>query len=1314
MGVRAAPTIAASACAAKPVSNSSDFTNFIYSFVAHLDQNISLQDIKSKLHERTASKCFMGAGLVVKCPHAPFENQCFFDPLKPDIFCAAAHQGDKPCACSCGGTNCNSTAAITDDAGAQALASLSASSTDGGGALGTLPRDNDDFAVFSATVESEPSPLSADIPCDPACYYKNCSRSPICAGGGDVVITRKVQSFAAHQNHSSPSSRKERVYEEFVLVDSGANRHFFGDSPLIMNRRAANLWMSAANGSRTHITEQGDILLRTTDTSGNELEPLILSDVSILKGNPLNLVSVGVLCEQGSTFHFEKNNSYLIYNGHQYKLHERDGLYLLRLDDILHAEDIKTLRDCEKSQCKENCLETIARSKSGKSYGCAATWDLWHERFGHASKKRIKFLFDNGAAEGLSVQGDMKHDAKCRCSTCSIVNNAKLHIGDTRQFADQVIQKGQLIYTDICGPFPLSVDGYRYVISFTDSYSRFSACYMLKRKSDSEAALKALIAFYARHGIIIKEIRSDQGGEFGGSNESPSVAGEGGSLRDEDSLSFFFQRLCKENGIKYVPMPANRPELHGLAERWNLTTVKLANAMLFSARLSHILWPAAVSHANVLRNRLPLRGLGPYTPYELFFNKRPRVDKLRVFGCDAYKLLPTYPKVPGQMARRRLIYVGETADRVGYRCFNPITYKFSTEFELIFDEASSKKRILSLLEYDERRDLKKKGKLHLLPLQADDSTSKIANKVRDVFSSPNPSPSIGILESGGEGGNEVDSKEDPKPKPGARSESVVEHGSSSREHCPASASSRPSSEREARSNDKSSEHDKRRPVHHSLRAPQNADFSTQHQEAPELMGNRGADREHSDDVCSIDRAAPSTYVEDADSLDANDEMLLRHPPLRPGRLPMLRSRKQAIVEEEEAIEKEKDSLTDLDGAIASLNDPEADAFGPLTKENLEKERERSKLDPRHPRRPLRLLPVGQIEKDTPEFKEFRKHALDNNIRIKLVDNPKQPGKESWRRYNKYQPATTLREIIELSTTAKNPKIRAEQRKKALDDIIFDSLRGYILYPQHEHNASAHFIDATELARQNGTINIHALYSVAEMKSARRKASQDLNEEIAASLQAHLATAKERELSQIPLTSFHHQIMSLWDYDQTLQLNDAELKKESAFASALVAEILLGDEPEPKDYRHAVSLSHPEREKWLESMAQERRTLEDRGTWVLVPRDSIGANRPVKCRYVYRKKILRDKSIQYKSRLVGCGYSQIAGLNYSVDETYAGVCSYSSLRFLLSLACQKGYIISQTDIQAAYLESYLREDQHVYMEVPPERLAMIKGANSCAK
>jgi hypothetical protein len=90
---------------------------------------------------------------------------------------------------------------------------------------------------------------------------------------------------------------------------------------------------------------------------------------------------------------------------------------------------------------------------------------------------------------------------------------------------------------------------------------------------------------------------------------------------------------------------------------------------------------------------------------------------------------------------------------------------------------------------------------------------------------------------------------------------------------------------------------------------------------------------------------------------------------------------------------------------------------------------------------------------------------------------------------------------------------------------------------------------------------------------------------------------------------------------------------------------------------------------------------------------------VKCKYVYKKKLNKDGTLQYKSRLVACGYSQVAGMDYSLDQIYAGVCSYSSMRFLMSLACQKGYLLSQTDITGAYLESYL--DEEIYMDPPPD-------------
>ncbi len=110
-----------------------------------------------------------------------------------------------------------------------------------------------------------------------------------------------------------------------------------------------------------------------------------------------------------------------------------------------------------------------------------------------------------------------------------------------------------------------------------------------------------------------------------------------------------------------------------------------------------------------------------------------------------------------------------------------------------------------------------------------------------------------------------------------------------------------------------------------------------------------------------------------------------------------------------------------------------------------------------------MLPVGQIESDLPEFKAFRKYALDHDVIIQLVANPKQPGKENFKRYDRYQHASTLRELIELSSISSNPAVRAQQMAKAHADITNDRLRGYIVFPQLEHSSSAHFVDAGRLA-----------------------------------------------------------------------------------------------------------------------------------------------------------------------------------------------------------------------------------------------------------
>jgi hypothetical protein len=65
----------------------------------------------------------------------------------------------------------------------------------------------------------------------------------------------------------------------------------------------------------------------------------------------------------------------------------------------------------------------------------------------------------------------------------------------------------------------------------------------------------------------------------------------------------------------------------------------------------------------------------------------------------------------------------------------------------------------------------------------------------------------------------------------------------------------------------------------------------------------------------------------------------------------------------------------------------------------------------------------------------------------------------------------LRELIELSVFASDAVERKSQHAVALKDIANDALRGFIQFPQHECNASTHYVDAAKLARRHGTVNI---------------------------------------------------------------------------------------------------------------------------------------------------------------------------------------------------------------------------------------------------
>ena len=79
---------------------------------------------------------------------------------------------------------------------------------------------------------------------------------------------------------------------------------------------------------------------------------------------------------------------------------------------------------------------------------------------------------------------------------------------------------------------------------------------------------------------------------------------------------------------------------NGVAERRMRTYMERVRATLFDGNLPRISWAECVRHITDLVNMTPSSVTNNKTPYELWYDKKPSVMNLRVFGCKAFVHVP--------------------------------------------------------------------------------------------------------------------------------------------------------------------------------------------------------------------------------------------------------------------------------------------------------------------------------------------------------------------------------------------------------------------------------------------------------------------------------------------------------------------------------------------------------------------------------------------------------------------------------------------------------------------------------------------------
>ena len=233
-------------------------------------------------------------------------------------------------------------------------------------------------------------------------------------------------------------------------------------------------------------------------------------------------------------------------------------------------------------------------------------WQLAHERLGHPHADLVKAIFP-----------ELKLPPSHVCVSCERTKATRTSIANAARPRD--LLHGEMIHSDVMGPFPTSLGGKRFCVTFSDDATRLAHTYLLAHKDE---VASAFVQFLADTAVLadfqVRVLHSDGGGEF----RSNLMAG-----------------LCKDRGIRQQFSPPHTPQRNGVAERLGRTLQDSARAMLATADLPQTYWGAAILHATLLKNILPHSTTGK-APWEDATGRVFDASILRTFGATCFVHVP--------------------------------------------------------------------------------------------------------------------------------------------------------------------------------------------------------------------------------------------------------------------------------------------------------------------------------------------------------------------------------------------------------------------------------------------------------------------------------------------------------------------------------------------------------------------------------------------------------------------------------------------------------------------------------------------------
>lgn len=233
---------------------------------------------------------------------------------------------------------------------------------------------------------------------------------------------------------------------------------------------------------------------------------------------------------------------------------------------------------------------------------------MWHHRLGHPGPRALEHLVNS--SEGVRIKGIPTYE----CDACA-TSKLKKQIRRAPRHEGRVLALGERLAVDF-HDFETDARGYSTVVLVSDRASGYIWDYYLQGHhfDPIKNCLEHLIKLVKhQYNLTTKVIECD--------NEIR------GTL--EDALTDYHLLFVEHS-------PPNTQDLNGAAERSGGVIKFKARSM--RGKLPTDLWQEIHRAAVYLFNRTPRYANKWKSPYETFFNRRPKQEHLRAYGCKAFAL----------------------------------------------------------------------------------------------------------------------------------------------------------------------------------------------------------------------------------------------------------------------------------------------------------------------------------------------------------------------------------------------------------------------------------------------------------------------------------------------------------------------------------------------------------------------------------------------------------------------------------------------------------------------------------------------------